>query len=242
MYKYGYVKQNVKDATVHPLFATWRMMNVRCYDTRHKSYHRYGGRGIKVCEDWYWGKESGFYKFIEDMPEKPEGFTLDRVDNDKNYSKDNCKWASRKQQQNNLSIGTKNSSGYIGVSKHEGDWISNIMLDGKRVLLGRFKNKKDAHHFYKEVKVIKMEKGDKIALSYVESFKQPINGKRSYKGKTSRYYGVRLHRDGVRYSAATHYRDSKGILKQKYLGLYESEEDAAQVVIDFVEGGRCCDD
>ena len=55
MYKYGYVKQNVKDATVHPLFATWRMMNVRWYDTRHKSYHRYGGRGITVCENWYWG-------------------------------------------------------------------------------------------------------------------------------------------------------------------------------------------
>lgn len=242
MYKYGYVKQDVKDATVHPLFATWRMMNVRCYDPRHKSYHRYGGRGITVCENWYWGKEDGFATFVKDMPKKPEGYTLDRIDNDKGYSKYNCRWSSKKHQQNNLSVGSKNSSGYIGVVRRNNTWVAHLMLNNKNVILGSFRHKTDAYDLYITVKNIKIQKGDLDALKYVESLKQRINGKRSYTGKTSKYYGVRLHRDGVRYSAATHYKDIEGKLKQKYLGLYENEEDAAQAVIDFVEGGRCCDD
>lgn len=51
----------------HKLYPTWRMMNVRCYDDRHKAYHRYGGRGITVCEEWRWDNPLAFVNFIKDV-------------------------------------------------------------------------------------------------------------------------------------------------------------------------------
>lgn len=84
----------------HPLCATWTQMIARCYSTTAKEYPRYGGRGILVCARWR-GK-SGFKNFVSDMGSRPEGCTMDRIDNDKGYSRKNCRWATRRQQQRNL--------------------------------------------------------------------------------------------------------------------------------------------
>lgn len=81
----------------HALYRTYQGMLARCYNEKHKYYAYYGGRGISVCPKWI----GSFYQFVNDMGERPEGLTLDRIDNDKGYSKENCKWSTMKEQSNN---------------------------------------------------------------------------------------------------------------------------------------------
>ena len=76
----------------------WRDMIRRCYDVRRKEYSRYGGRGIYVCQRW---RES-FSAFVQDMGERPEGQSIERVNNDLGYSADNCRWATPMEQANNM--------------------------------------------------------------------------------------------------------------------------------------------
>jgi len=84
-------------ATKHPLHPTWKGMIDRCYYKKSPSYYNYGGRGIRVCARWFYS----FKSFLDDMGDRPEGYSLDRIDNDGNYTPDNCKWSSKLEQANN---------------------------------------------------------------------------------------------------------------------------------------------
>ena len=92
-YKHGHSPRNGK---LSPTYQSWMHMKARCLNFNCPAYKNYGGRGIEVCKRWM-----DFENFLADMGIRPEGKTLDRIDNDGNYEPGNCRWATLKEQRQN---------------------------------------------------------------------------------------------------------------------------------------------
>ena len=91
-------------------YNAWKSMIQRCTNPRNKYYHCYGGRGITVCKEWlnsYIPYHKGFPVFLQDMGECPLDLTLERIDNNKGYYKENCKWAIWTEQRKNQRQGNQ---------------------------------------------------------------------------------------------------------------------------------------
>lgn len=78
-------------------YQCWKNLRARCANENRPDYERYGGRGITVCDRW----ANSFESFYADMGDPPPGRSIDRIDNDKGYSPDNCRWATVSEQNSN---------------------------------------------------------------------------------------------------------------------------------------------
>lgn len=123
------------------LYNVWTGMIRRCYNRKHVSYLRYGGRGIQVCKEWResmetfveWGKNNGW----------APGLDLDRIDNDGNYSPENCKFIPRLQNSWNREV-SKNRQLPLGVRVTGNKYQSYVNIDGKFYQVGIFSTPEEA--------------------------------------------------------------------------------------------------
>jgi len=121
---------SIRDKKGHqrPMYRKWVMMRQRCNNKNNPDYHFYGGRGIKQCERW-----KDFKNFYEDMGKSYEEHsskfkdtTLDRIDVNGDYSPENCRWATRREQSNNRNYNVPIT--YRNKSQSAGNWVKELGL------------------------------------------------------------------------------------------------------------------
>lgn len=111
-------------------YVVWFRMRQRCYRLKETNYKNYGGRGITICDRW----KNSFGNFYADMGTRPEGHTLERIDNNGNYCPQNCRWATIREQARNKR--TNDNITFNGETMCLADWAVKIGV-GRRTLWGR---------------------------------------------------------------------------------------------------------
>ena len=140
----GCLRGDIHGLTSHKFYNTWKHMVGRCTNPKIKAYKDYGGRGITVCDEWL--DIRNFVDWAEETSPNIEGLSLDRIDNDKGYSPENCRWADKTTQQLNQRIMKNNKSGYVGIYyyKKYNTWRANIRINKILKYIGTFKTKEEA--------------------------------------------------------------------------------------------------
>lgn len=125
-----------------PEYKAWIDAKRRCYKKTARRYRDWGGRGIRMCEEWL-HDFNAFYNYIGPRPSSEH--SLDRIDNNKNYEPGNVRWATYEEQSRNQRM-KYNRTGFTGVSiSTNGRYIAQINWDGKQRYLGLFDTPEEAH-------------------------------------------------------------------------------------------------
>ena len=143
-----YMKRRTKEVnTKHGLRTTrlygiWAEIKNRTLNPKNKYYINYGGRGITICDEWKNDFMSFYNWALSNGYEENKGLSIDRIDNNKNYCPDNCRWATRTIQSRNQRIYKNNTSGFKGVSytKKTGRYIAQIVVNKNNIYLGSYLN------------------------------------------------------------------------------------------------------
>jgi len=146
------VKRIIKYSTTHnmsrsPENICWINIKGRCSNKKRSDYKYYGGRGITVCDEWY----NSFETFYKDMGPRPsKNHSIDRIDSEKGYSKENCRWATKSEQVINTKKRKIGSSKFKGVvfNKSKNKWETNIQFNYKRHYIGNYENEIEAAKAY----------------------------------------------------------------------------------------------
>ena len=129
------------------IFAIWKGMKRRCYSLNDVNYHNYGRGGICICDEWL-NKESGFTNFYKwaMANDYADNLSLDREDNNGNYTPENCRWTTRTIQNRNKRRRSTNLSGFNGVSYKTDDkkWAAQIGINGRNYLVGKYNTIEEA--------------------------------------------------------------------------------------------------
>ena len=124
--------------TSHKFYHARLALVSRCNNPKDRSYKNYGGRGITVCEEWL--DVRNFVAWCDLTHPNIEGYTLDRIDNDKGYSPENCRWVDKTTQNINQRMKSSNTSGFVGIYWHKNvkKWISAIKYQKSHINIGSF--------------------------------------------------------------------------------------------------------
>jgi hypothetical protein len=129
---HGHTARTLIGAPNTATYTVWRNMLARCSKPTNSGYHRYGGRGISVCQSW-----EDFESFLSDMGHKPKGKSLDRINNDGDYSPENCRWATVAEQSRNQSRNRPVT--WMGETMILPDWETKLGIPRKALIARRDK-------------------------------------------------------------------------------------------------------
>lgn len=147
-------------------YRIWNNIKTRCNNPNADSYKYYGARGIKMSKEW----ADSFAQFVNDMGLSPSPLhSIDRQDNNKGYSKENCMWATNQEQALNHRLQTNNTSGYRGITFNKGKNSWRVLLRDKtvglKVYFGSYKTPEEAAYVRDQI-MMQYHEGQTIPLNF----------------------------------------------------------------------------
>ena len=149
--KMPYPRKNTWKFRKHPLYSVWNSLFTRCYYPVGRSSHCYLGKGITVCKRWF-----DFELFLEDVGDRPKGYSLDRIDGNGNYEPGNVRWVPlTTQSRNTILIRRNNTTGFVGIHKTpNGRYKTEIWVNSKKKVIGTFDTKEQAALAYNKAAIL----------------------------------------------------------------------------------------